>query len=144
MPSLIFGHLLTSSNYNDEEEKSLVAGMVMVPSSATFSVPSLCWKLHLVMRKKHSSRYGQRTWAQLVSLKSKHTLEKISLKSPLIQTCPNSKYFFFFHDLVFLKFFIMMCITPTLDGLAGSRHSCIVVSSSLRHCSFHTWSQSLP
>ncbi|CAO2834644.1 unnamed protein product [Amaranthus hypochondriacus] len=33
IPELIFGHLLTSSNYNDNEKKTtLVVGMVMVPS----------------------------------------------------------------------------------------------------------------
>ena len=45
IPELIFGNLLTSSNYDDDQKKLLVVEMGLVLSCVIFSLPNLKWKL---------------------------------------------------------------------------------------------------
>ncbi|TKC49405.1 hypothetical protein EI555_016947 [Monodon monoceros] len=57
VPALIFGQLLTSSNYDDEEKK--VVEMAMEPNCVTYSVPNLLWKQPVENTRKCSNR---QTW----------------------------------------------------------------------------------
>ena len=45
IPELIFGNLLTSSNYDDDQKKLLVVEMGLVLSCVIFFLPNLKWKL---------------------------------------------------------------------------------------------------
>lgn len=50
VPELIFGHLLTSSNYNDNDAKVLRAcrvGAVMRPRAACGAPVTMLWRRHL-------------------------------------------------------------------------------------------------
>ncbi|KAL0597809.1 DNA topoisomerase 2-alpha [Plecturocebus cupreus] len=61
VPALIFGQLLTSSNYDDDEKKvtGRVVEMAMEPNCVTYSVPNLLWKQPVENTRKCSNR---QTW----------------------------------------------------------------------------------
>jgi hypothetical protein len=76
VPELIFGHLLTSSNYNDSQKKTTgtlglpltlkVVEMDMVPSCATSFPQSLSSRPETRPLAKSTSKLSQATWARRV------------------------------------------------------------------------------
>jgi DNA topoisomerase-2 len=61
VPELVFGQLLTSDNYDDSEKKVVAAATVTVPSSRTYSRPSLSWRPEILVLASGTSRCGRRT-----------------------------------------------------------------------------------
>ncbi|KAI0244722.1 hypothetical protein L0F63_003949 [Massospora cicadina] len=67
IPKLIFGHLLTLSNYDDSEKKVVLGIMDMGPSCATSSAPRL-----------HSDVPQEHTWANLEELTKRLVFKQVS------------------------------------------------------------------